>query len=57
MCALVTNVNSPLAQLQVQLENFMIPIQKVFPAGRQVNAKEIGQHLDQKEPAQQACLL
>lgn len=57
VCALVTGLNPPLVQVQVQLDSFMIPIQKLFPAGRHATADELWQHLAQKAPAQLACLL
>jgi hypothetical protein len=57
VCALVTGLNAPLVQVQVQLDTFMIPIQKVFPAGRQATASELWQYLAQNAPAQLACLI
>lgn len=57
VCALVTGMNGPLVQVQVQLDTFMIPIQKLFPTGRHVTADELWQYLAQKEPAQLACLI
>ena len=57
VCALVTGLNAPLAQVQVQQDTYMIPIQKLFPAGRQATASELWQYLAQNAPAQLACLI
>jgi hypothetical protein len=57
VCALVTGLNTPLVQVQVQLDTFTVPIQKLFPAGRHATVDELWQYLAQKAPAQLACLI
>ncbi len=57
VCALVTGLNAPLVQVQVQLDTFMIPVRKLFLAGRQATADELWQYLAQNAPAQLACLI
>lgn len=56
VCALVTEVRGPLAQVQIQGQTFMLPARKLLPMGRPASADEMWQHLQQQAPVQLACL-
>ncbi|RQP21783.1 hypothetical protein DZC73_25400 [Albitalea terrae] len=56
ICALVTDVRGPLAQVQIQADTFMLPARKLLPMGRPASADEMWQHLQQQAPVQLACL-
>lgn len=56
ICALVTEVRGPLAQVQIQMETFMLPVRKLLPMVRPASADEMWQHLQQQAPVQKACL-
>ena len=56
VCALVTEVRGPLAQVQIQTETFMLPVRKLLPMGRPASVDEMWQNLQQQAPVQMACL-